>query len=110
MIQENGKYDLIKQEIIKDLDNLKIDKVRDNTMANYHKIQLYNLYLEQFFIDLCLEIPVNYKLHISNNVLIEKYIERLWGKNLDLPDEIVWRAKMAFQYSTQVQKLVQKAV
>jgi len=110
MIQENGKYDLIKQEIIKDLDNLKIDKVRDNTMANYHKIQLYNLYLEQFFIDLCLEIPVNYKLHISNNVLIEKYIERLWGKNLDLPDEIVWRAKMAFQYSPQVQKLVQKAV
>ena len=121
MIQENEKYDSIKQEIIKDLDNLKIDKVRDNSMAFYHKINLINPYLEPAFVNLCLTIPTKYKLIVSKSSLllegkqrgvslVEKYIERLWGKNLDLPDEIVWRPKMAFQYSTRVQKLVQKAV
>jgi len=105
-----NSYELLGKTIINDLSVLEVDKVRDNAMANYHNIQLYNPYLDSDFVSLCLKIPVDYKLHISNNILIEKYIERLWGKSLNLPDEIVWRPKMAFQYSTRVQKLVEKFV
>lgn len=123
----SNAYNEVNKTIENDLEALEIDKARDNTMANYHNIQLYNPYLEQSFIDLCLSIPSQYKL-VDNqqtiikdqpfnsltrehfNYFIEKYIERLWGNKLGLPDEIVWRPKMAFQYSTQVQKLVEKSV
>lgn len=119
--QLSEKYKIIRQTIVKDLNTLEIDKVRDNTMASYHKISLINPYLEPSFIDLSIKIPVKYKLvkTMSSSLqkekqrgvlFVEKYIERLWGKSLKLPEKIVWRPKMAFQYSTHVQKLVQKAV
>lgn len=122
-------YELrIKNEIKKDINHaLQIDQLRDTTMASYYKIKLINPYLEKRFISLSLKISSKYKLVNSQksifnnqpfnsltrkhfNYFIEKYIERLWGKNLGLPDKIVWRPKMAFQYSTQVQKLVEKFV
>jgi len=117
----SDKFIQINKAVINDLTALEIDKTRDNVMASHHKIHLTNPYLEPTFVNLCLTIPTKYKLIESKSspllegkqrgvLIIEKYIERLWGKGLNRPEKIVWRPKMAFQYSTQVQKLVQKAV
>jgi asparagine synthetase B (glutamine-hydrolysing) len=45
-------------------------------------------------------------LYTKENVVIEKYILRLVAQKLDLPEEIVWRPKKAFQYSSRMQKLL----
>jgi len=98
----------INTEILKDINALEIDKKRDQAMADHFGIKLINPYLEKTFIDLSLQIPLKYKLVIKEGRWIEKLILRELGKKIGLPDEIVHRPKMAFQYSTGIQKAISK--
>jgi asparagine synthase (glutamine-hydrolysing) len=105
---KNIPDNLIDEEIIKDLCLLKTDKKRDGEVAQEFDIKLFNPYLEKEFINLCLKIPSKYKIKTVNKVSVEKYILRKFGEKIGLPEEIVNRPKMAFQYSTRIQKELKK--
>ncbi len=94
----------LNEEIKKDLILLETDKKRDGAMAKHFGITLLNPYLEQDFVDFALTVPPDLKLKDG----IEKYFMREWGKSRNLPREIVERPKKAFQYSTGLQKSVQR--
>ena len=94
----------MENEIKKDLVLLETDKKRDGAMANHFGITLLNPYLEQDFVDFSLSVPSELKLKDG----VEKYFMRKWGKTRGLPQEIVVRPKKAFQYSTGLQKKVNK--
>lgn len=92
----------INSQIKKDLPRLKVDKIRDQAMADIFKIKLINPYLEKSFVELCLAIPARLKISQSG----EKLILRQLGKKLGLPEKIVSRPKKAFQYSSKIQKII----
>lgn len=100
----------INQEIKKDLYRLEVDKKRDQAMAEYFNINLYHPYLEKDLVRLAVVIPGQYKLSTKNRQKVEKYLLRKLGEKLLLPREIVWRKKMAFQYSTGIQKLIKNLI
>jgi asparagine synthase (glutamine-hydrolysing) len=92
----------LKNEIVKDLPLLEVDKKRDGSIGKNWGINIINPYLERQFVDFALSVPEG--LLISNG--IEKFISRLVGKVVVLPERIVARPKKAMQYSTGVQKLL----
>jgi asparagine synthase (glutamine-hydrolysing) len=92
----------LKDEIVKDLPLLEVDKKRDGSIGKNWEINIINPYLEKQFVDFALSVPE--ALLISNG--IEKYISRLVGKVVGLPESIVARPKKAMQYSTGVQKFL----
>lgn len=94
----------LNDEIKKDLILLETDKKRDGAMAAHFGISLLNPYLESDFVDFALTVPSDLKLKDD----IEKYFMREWGKSRKLPQEIIARPKKAFQYSTGLQKSVQR--
>ena len=94
----------INQEITKDIMALEIDKKRDQAMADCFGIKLFNPYLEKEFVDFCQEIPASLKIWRNSEKIIEKYILRRYAETLKIPDTIINRPKMAFQYSTRIQK------
>ena len=100
------KKEELEREIVHDLALLETDKRRDGAMAKRFGIILLNPYLEHDFVDFSLTVPGDLKIHNG----IEKYFMREWGKVRQLPDEIVHRPKKAFQYSTGLQKVVQKVL
>ena len=106
--------DQLNQKIQTDLKILDVDINRDNLMAKQWDIKLFNPYLNQSFINFSFNIPPELKIHKNDKrdnkdqLIIEKYLSRLVGNNLILPEEIVKRPKKAFQYSTGIQKLVIK--
>lgn len=91
-------------EIKKDLILLETDKKRDSAMAAHFGITLLNPYLEQDFVDFSLTVPTILKLKDG----VEKYFMRAWGQVRGLPQVIVDRPKKAFQYSTGLQKKINK--
>ncbi|MFA6005737.1 MAG: asparagine synthase C-terminal domain-containing protein [Patescibacteria group bacterium] len=94
----------IRKEILKDLPLLEIDGKRDGAMAKRWEIQLIHPYLAKEFMDFALSVPEDLLIHNGQ----EKYISRLVGKELGLPVEIVHRPKKAMQYSTGIQRGIQK--
>jgi len=97
-----GKNEKLKTLIKEDLSLLEIDKKRDQAMASEWGIQLINPYLEKDFVDFALSLSEDFLIYNEQ----EKYISRLLGKDLGLPDQIVWRPKKAMQYSTGIQRLI----
>ncbi len=93
----------IKDEIVKDLPLLEVDKKRDRSMALAWGIKLINPYLEKEFVDFALSVPQQLLIYRGK----EKYISRLLGKRLHLPKAIVNRPKKAMQYSTGLSKIKQ---
>jgi len=96
----------IETAILQDLKLLEIDKKRDTAMAKHFGITLINPYLTEQFVAFALTVPAQLKLVHG----IEKYFMREWGASRNLPREIVERPKKAFQYSTGIQKVLQKIV
>jgi len=84
----------------------RIDYKRDSAILHHFDIELINPYEQEPFLKYALDIPSNLKLYTKENTIIEKYILRLVAQKLDLPEEIVWRPKKAFQYSSRMQKLL----
>lgn len=95
---------LINEEIKKDLILLETDIKRDSAMASHFGITLLNPYLESDFIEFALTVPPQYKVKDG----VEKFMMREWGKKRGLPSAIVNRPKKAFQYSTGIQKTVER--
>ncbi len=95
-------------KIRNDLPLLEIDKRRDIAVANFFDLQLINPYLEKKFVDFALKVPSNLKINFINDEKYEKYLSRKVGEKLDLPKEIVYRHKKAFQYSSGIIKLLKK--
>jgi asparagine synthase (glutamine-hydrolysing) len=84
----------------------RIDYKRDSAILHHFDIKLINPYEEKQFLEYALSIPSELKLYKQNKTIIEKYILRLVALKLKLPEKIVWRPKKAFQYSSQMQKLL----
>lgn len=94
----------LKNQIKEDLKDLKVDIARDSAMAEIFDLALLNPYLEQSFINFCLDLPA--RMLVSNGQ--SKYILRQYGAELGLPRQIVNRPKQAFQYSTRLSKAIRK--
>ncbi|MFZ2414947.1 MAG: asparagine synthase C-terminal domain-containing protein [Minisyncoccia bacterium] len=84
----------------------RIDYKRDRAILNHFNIELINPYEEKQFLEYALLIPPELKLYKQNETIIEKYVLRLVAQKLGLPEEIVWRPKKAFQYSSRIQKIL----
>ena len=84
----------------------RIDYKRDSAILRHFYIELINPYEQESFLKYALAIPINLKLYTKENTVIEKHILRLVAQRLGLPEEIVWRPKKAFQYSSRMQKLL----
>jgi len=93
-------------EINKDLVLLEVDKKRDSAMAKHFGITLINPYLEKNIVGFALTVPPQYKIEKG----IEKIILRKYAKQAGLPDEIVYRPKKAFQYSTGIQNVIKQII
>ncbi|MCX7956255.1 MAG: asparagine synthase-related protein [Patescibacteria group bacterium] len=96
----------LNKKIVDDISLLEIDKKRDGAIADFFQIKLINPYLEKEFIDFSLKIPPYFKINKINNEIYEKYISRKLAEKLNLPKEIIFRHKKAFQYSTKIRKYV----
>ncbi len=96
----------LRTKIQADLGALEIDKKRDSLVASVYSLKLINPYLTKNFIDFCLKLPDN--LIAYDNY--DKYLIRLLAEKVDLPEEIVNRPKKAFQYSTRLQKRLEKII
>lgn len=83
-----------------------IDYKRDSAILNHFKIGLINPYEEKQFLEYAFTISPELKLYKKDGTIIEKYILRLVAQKLELPEEIVWRPKKAFQYSSRMQKIL----
>jgi asparagine synthase (glutamine-hydrolysing) len=94
----------LKNSIKNDLPDLEIDRQREQAVADSFGLKIIYPYLEKTFIKFCLSLPENQLIHQGFN----KYILREYGRFLELPEVIVNRPKKALQYSTGIQKLVQK--
>jgi len=84
----------------------RIDYKRDSAILRHFGITIINPYEEENFLQYALSIPTELKLYNQDSQIIEKYILRLVAQNLGLPEEIVWRPKKAFQYSSRMQKIL----
>ncbi len=94
----------LKEKIKTDLPSLEIDIKRDSFVASLHNLTLINPYLTTNFIKFSLQLPVSLIRSGDRN----KYLLRLLGQDLSLPQEIVTRPKEAFQYSTRIQKILSR--
>ena len=92
----------LNQKIKDDLYLIEIDKKRDQAVADYFNIKLENPYLTNKFINFCLSVPPELKINQLNNIFYEKYLSRKVGQFLNLPKEVIFRHKKAFQYSTKI--------
>jgi asparagine synthase (glutamine-hydrolysing) len=80
------------------------DIKRDAHMLSLSGIALYSPYTDPEFIDYALSIPISYKIKGE----IKKYIIREVAKNHGLPEYITTRPKNAMQYSSGIQKVIDK--
>jgi asparagine synthase (glutamine-hydrolysing) len=80
------------------------DIMRDNYMLKQSGIELMAPYTNQEFIDLALSIPIDLKIRDG----IKKYIIRKVAEKRGLPEYIALRPKNAMQYSSGIQKVVDK--
>lgn len=94
----------VASEIKKDLPLLEVDKRRDGAMAAFHGITLTNPYLEPEMVAFALRVPSEFKIADG----VEKYLLRRYAESIGVPAEIVGRPKKAFQYSTGLQKVINK--
>ncbi|MCX6737772.1 MAG: asparagine synthase-related protein [Candidatus Parcubacteria bacterium] len=86
----------------------RIDYKRDSAIFRHFNIEIVNPYEEKQFLEYSLTISPELKLYKKDGTIIEKYILRLVAQKLGLSEEIVWRPKKAFQYSSRMQKILAK--
>lgn len=104
------KYEKLSgQELINkmnlDTENLfKIDIIRDRKMAAESDMDIYFPYLDEEFIEYTKSIPTELKI----KGVIKKWILRQLARKKGLPDYIYNRPKNALQYSSGVQKIVER--
>ncbi|MGB9911222.1 MAG: asparagine synthase C-terminal domain-containing protein [Microgenomates group bacterium] len=96
----------LNQTIKNELTLLKKDVKREKILSEKEGIKIIYPFIEKNFIDFCLKIPANLKIKNGK----EKYILRKYGEFLGLPEEITFRPKKAFQYSTGIFKAVKKLI
>jgi diphthine-ammonia ligase len=80
------------------------DLYRDDTITMYHTIEIRLPYLDIPLIKHALTIPSAFKLHEK----AKKYVLRLVGKKLNIPDSIAFRPKKAAQYGSSSDKILEK--
>jgi len=93
----------------KELQRLKTsDFKREKEIADFFGLTVKYPFCDQKIIDFALALPPEMKLMKLKNEVIRKYILRKLGGQMGLPIEIVNRPKEAFQYSSRVQKEIEK--
>ena len=98
------KDDDLALQMKKDTDNLfKVDVIRDRVMAG---IPIYFPYLDNDFKNFSLELPIGLKIKDGER----KWILRELAKKRGLPEYIFTRPKNALQYSSGIQKIVEKLI
>ncbi len=80
------------------------DFLRDFPIAEYFKIKLLSPFLHENVIKVAMQISANLK--IKGNV--KKYILRKAALEFSLPEEIAFRKKIAAQYGSGIDKLLEK--
>lgn len=101
------KNDELQLKMKSDTENLfKVDVVRDRVMTKQSGVEIYFPYLDKKFIEYCQTLPMELKI----NGETRKFILRELAKTKGLPDYIFNRPKNALQYSSGIQKIVEKAV
>lgn len=95
----------IKKETKKCLNNLQKDNLdRDQAIANFFDISILYPYLDKDLIDYALTITAKYLLSKTQNKIIIREI----GKDLGLDTEICERKKIACQYGSNSDKVIEK--
>lgn len=95
----------LEQQMAQDTKNLfLVDVIRDRAMTETSGIEIYFPYLDQPVIDYVQSLPLSLKI----NAQARKWLIRELGKTNGLPEYIFTRPKNALQYSSGIQKIVEK--
>lgn len=80
---------------------------RDTQVCSFHKVELRFPFVDREVVQFALCLPVNLKIKSTENHLRKRVLRRV-AQNLELPQFIVEKPKKAIQYTTGVNKTLQK--
>ncbi|MFC1790726.1 asparagine synthase C-terminal domain-containing protein [Patescibacteria group bacterium] len=86
----------------------KIDLCRDQAIATHFGLNLKNPYFDPAVVRIALKLPPGLKLKRTSSGIVNKYILRKLAEKIGLPEEIFNRPKKSFQYSTRIQREIEK--
>lgn len=104
ILQEQGTRAL-KKILELDIENL-LCNVPGTSVAKQFGIKLLLPFLNEEVISYSRSIPVSLKVKTLDGVIRRKYILRKVAQNMGLPENVVWRKKLAVQYGSGSMKLL----
>ncbi len=80
---------------------------RDNQVCSFHKVELRVPFLDRDVVHLSLSLPLNLKIESAEDWLRKRVLRQV-AQNLGMPTFIATKTKKAIQYSSGVNKAIQK--
>jgi asparagine synthase (glutamine-hydrolysing) len=106
---EVGGYAALHQALFKDIKGIAEQNVqRDDAASMSNSIELKLPYLDYELVKCVLSIPPQYKISKTNSTYIRKFILRKIAQKIGLPETLVNRPKIAMQFGSLSQKLLEK--
>lgn len=103
-------YFELANEIKYDIVNMyHVNLERDDAVAMANGVELRVPFLDENIIKLAIEIPSEYKIKDSEDIL-RKHILRELAKDIGVPEYIAYRPKKAAQYGSGINKILKKKV
>ena len=102
--------DELLDELTHDINQMyEVNLERDDKATMNNSIELRVPYLDNDFVELALQIPVDYLIKSTDDI-IRKHILRDVAYELGVPEEIAYRPKKAAQYGTGIDKIIRKKI
>jgi asparagine synthase (glutamine-hydrolysing) len=106
-IVDSSGYESTQKEIRSSLEAANLLGREARKVVSGFDMELVEPLFQQEFVDFALTIPIEFKLHLGNDML-RKRIWRFLGRTIGLPEEVVLRPKKAMQYGMGVHPIVVK--
>ena len=106
-IVDSSGYESTQKEIRSSLEAANLLGREARKVVSGFDMELVEPLFQQEFVDFALTIPIEFKLHLGNDML-RKRIWRFLGRTIGLPEEVVLRPKKVMQYGMGVHPIVVK--
>jgi asparagine synthase (glutamine-hydrolysing) len=108
-ILESRGYSALHQALFKDVKEMAEGNIqRDDAAGMANSIELELPYLDYELVKYALSIPPQHKIAKINSTYIRKFILRKIAEKIELPETLVNRPKIAMQFGSLSQKLLEK--
>jgi asparagine synthase (glutamine-hydrolysing) len=108
VLKQEG-YEALHRELFRDVKEISEANIqRDDAASMANSIELKLPYLDYDMVKYVASIPPQYKIARTNSDYIRKFILREIAKKIELPPSLANRSKIAMQYGSSSQKLLEK--